>query len=86
MKSDARVARGDAGGLINEASILSEVVKVKWNDLQVAHFYNSVFSENSRPWRSQGGTGQPKTGSFGSGRPLGGIEFQGNGIINEAFV
>ena len=29
MKNDTGAARGDAGGLINEASILSEVVKVK---------------------------------------------------------
>ena len=75
MKSDAVVAKGDAGGLINEASILSEVVKVKCNDLCIAIFKNSVFSENSRPWRSTGDAGQPEVGGIGPGRPLGGVEF-----------
>ena len=37
------VAQGDAGGLINEASILSEVVKVKCNDLRIAHFLKFCF-------------------------------------------
>ena len=43
MKSDAMVAKGDAGGLINEASILSEVVKVKCNDLCIAIFKKILF-------------------------------------------
>ena len=38
MKSDAVAAKGDAGGLINEASILSKVVKVECNDLCIAIF------------------------------------------------
>ena len=67
MKSDAVVAKGDAGGLINEASILSEVVKVKCNDLCIAIFKILFFQKTRGRGAARATPGSPKLAVLGRG-------------------